>query len=257
MESNIKAASSGKEGKNFDRGLRIVCLSDSLTNCGAKLVWPSRLRDIAANLQTGVLKPCVLHAATPFKSKLQSSLRPKRPRANSRKHQSGHYTLRFVPLGKARPNAAYSHFRQPPLHARRGEVFNLPRPAAQGRHVPTLPTSGRRAEAPPLRSLPPARSCHGVRSRLCESPVAAARSLRRLSSPRPSVSPLRGLPQAAGSASRLRERATCCSSTVSARPVPASRPHSGFSALRSGASALALSDSSAPSRVVPGQPGGG
>lgn len=132
-----------------------------------------------------------------------------------------------------------------------------PRPAAQGRHVPSLPTSGRRAEAPPLRSLPPARSCHGGRSRLCEPLVAAARSLRRLSSPRPSVGPLRGLPQAAGSASRLHERATCCSSTVSARPAPASRPHSGFSVLRSGASALALSGSSAPSRVVPGQPGGG
>ena len=52
------------------------------------------------------------------------------------------------------------------------------------------PTTGRRAEAPPLRALPPARSCHGVRPRLRESTVAAARSLRRLSSPRPSVSPL-------------------------------------------------------------------
>ena len=50
--------------------------------------------------------------------------------------------------------------------------------------------TGRRAEAPPLRALPPARSCHGVRARLCKSTVAAARSLRRLSSPRPSASPL-------------------------------------------------------------------
>ena len=115
-----------------------------------------------------------------------------------------------------------------------------------------LPTTGRRAEAPPLRALPPARPCHGGRPRLCESTVAAARSLRRLSSPRPSVSPLRGLPQAAGSASRLRSRAACCTSTFWARPAPASRPRSGSSALRSGASALALSGSPAPSRVVPG-----
>ncbi len=67
---------------------------------------------------------------------------------------------------------------------------------------------------------------------------------------------LRGLPQAAGSASRLRSRAACRDSTFWARPAPASRPRSGSSALRSGASALAFSGSLAPSRVVPGQPAG-
>ena len=67
---------------------------------------------------------------------------------------------------------------------------------------------------------------------------------------------LRGLPQAAGSASRLRSRAACCTSTITARPAPASRPRSGSSALRSGASALALPSLPAPSRVVPGQPAG-
>ena len=41
-----------------------------------------------------------------------------------------------------------------------------PRPAALGRHVPSLTNrSLASAEAPPLRALPPARSCHGVRPR--------------------------------------------------------------------------------------------
>ena len=67
---------------------------------------------------------------------------------------------------------------------------------------------------------------------------------------------LRGLPQAAGSASRPRSRVACRKSTFWARPAPASRPRGGSSALRSGASALAFSGSCAPSRAVPGQPAG-
>ena len=67
---------------------------------------------------------------------------------------------------------------------------------------------------------------------------------------------LRGLPQAAGSASRLRSRAACRNSTFWARPAPASRPRSGSSALRSGASALAFPGSHAPARGGPGQPAG-
>ncbi len=54
-------------------------------------------------------------------------------------------------------------------------TFPAPRPAARGRHAPSLTNQGpSSAEAPPLRALPPARSCHGGRARPCESPVAAA-----------------------------------------------------------------------------------
>ncbi len=69
--------------------------------------------------------------------------------------------------------------------------FICPRPAAQGRHAPSLTNRGSSsAEAPPLRALPPARSCHGVRARPATLPLRPRRSLRRLSSPRPSASPL-------------------------------------------------------------------
>ena len=122
--------------------------------------------------------------------------------------------------------------------------------------MPSLPTTGRRAEAPRSgrfrrlgRATVPGRASAGQPLRPRDrSGVCLRHGLRSAR--------LRGLPQAAGSASRLRSRAACRESTFWARPAPASRPRSGSSALRSGASALALSGLPAPSRVVPGQPAG-
>lgn len=58
-------------------------------------------------------------------------------------------------------------------------------PAIQGRYMLSLTNQGLPGtEAPPLRAFPPARSHRGVRVRLCEPPIAAARPLRRLPPPR-------------------------------------------------------------------------
>ena len=116
-----------------------------------------------------------------------------------------------------------------------GLVARKPRRSGRFRRLGRATGSGRASANQPLRPRDRSGVClrHGLRS---------AR--------------LRGLPQAAGSASRLRSRAACRESTFWARPAPASRPRSGSSALRSGASALALPSLPAPSRVVPGQPAG-
>ena len=93
------------------------------------------------------------------------------------------------------------------------------------------------AEAPPLRSLPPARSCHGRRSRLCKSSVAAVGT-------RPVFATAPGQPTGVvcppQRAQPGREPTACCKFSNLARPPPASRPRSGSSSLRSGASALAF-----------------
>ena len=144
-----------------------------------------------------------------------------------------------------------------PNPARKKKIF-YPRPAAQGRHrhVTALANRGSSRGSPaapgasagsvvPRGPRAPARQPLRPRDRSGACLRHGLRSAR-----------LRGLPQAAGSASRLRSRAACRESTFWARPAPASRPRSGSSALRSGASALAFSGSCSPSRVVPGQPAG-